>query len=78
MDITGFSPHIFWSYDKKADIEPGIIIKQVIAYGEIKDMLLLAERFGKEKIQEYIDNWQDREKYDKQIHFIEKVILGEK
>jgi len=76
MDISGFSPYIFWSYDKSAKIEPGIIIKQVIAYGEIYDMILLAQKFGKKRIQGVILSWQDREKFDKHINFIEKVILG--
>jgi hypothetical protein len=75
MDINGFSPHIFWSYNKSADLEPGLIIKQVIAYGEINDMLLLSEKFNKEKILIAINNWQERAKYEKRIHFIKKVIL---
>ena len=75
MDIKGFSPHIFWSYTKSADLEPDLIIKQVIAYGEINDMLLLSEKFGKEKILITTSNWKERAKYEKRIHFIEKVIL---
>lgn len=76
MDIKGFSSHIFWSYSKSADIEPGVIIKQVIAYGEIKDMLLLAKKIEKTRILNVIENWKGREKYDKHINFVEKVILG--
>lgn len=75
MDISGFSPYIFWSYNKSAEIEPGIIIKQVIAYGEINDMILLAKKFSKKRIQDVIVSWQDREKFDKHINFIEKVIM---
>lgn len=75
MDIKGFSPHIFWSYNKSADIEPGIIIRQVIAYGEIQDMLLLVKRLDKERILSTIDKWQDREHNEKRINFFKKVIL---
>lgn len=75
MDIKGFSPHIFWSYNQSADLEPGIIIRQVIAYGEIQDMLLLVKRLDKEKILSTIDTWKDREHNEKRINFFKKVIL---
>ena len=75
MDIKGFSPHIFWSYNKSADLETGIIIRQVIAYGEIKDMLLLVERLGKKRILSAMDKWKDREQNEKRINFLKKVIL---
>ncbi len=76
MDIKGFSPHIFWSYNKSADLNTSMVIKQVIAFGEIKDMLLLVKKVGKTSILDVIENWQGREKYEKHINFVEKVILG--
>jgi len=75
MNIQGFSPYIFWSYNRTADLEPELIIKQVIIYGEVSDMILLATRIGKKEIQKVIKNWTGREKYDKHINFMEKVIL---
>lgn len=75
MNIDGFSSHIFWSYNGLADIEPEIVIKQVISYGEVKDMNLLVKKVGKKKILEVIKNWNGREKYDKHINFMERVIL---
>ena len=75
MEIKEYSPHIFWSYKKNADLEPGIVIRQVIAYGEVKDKILLASLVEKKKILEVIMNWKDREKFDKQIHFFQNVIL---
>ena len=50
MEIKGFSPHIFWSYDKESELEPEVVIRQVIVYGEVKDMVLLAKMAGREKI----------------------------
>jgi len=76
MDIQGFSPYIFWSYNKAAEIEPEVIIRQVIAYGEVKDMILLHRKIKKNRIQEVIKNWKGREKYEKHINFFEKVILS--
>ena len=75
MDIEGFSSHIFWSYNRLADMNPEIVIKQVISYGEVKDMILLVKKVGKKRINEVIKNWKGREKYDKHINFMEKVIL---
>lgn len=75
MDVEGFSSHIFWSYNKSAELKPEIIIRQVISYGEVKDMILLVKKVGKERILEVIKNWKGREKYEKHINFMEKVIL---
>jgi hypothetical protein len=75
MNIQGFSPHIFWSYIRSADLEPEVIVKQVIAYGEVSDMILLANKMGKKRILDVIKNWNGREKFDKHINFMEKVIL---
>jgi len=75
MDIKEFSSHIFWSYNKSAELKPEIIIKQVISYGEVEDMILLVKKVGEKRILEVIKNWKGREKYDKHINFMEKVIL---
>ncbi|MCK5135831.1 MAG: hypothetical protein KAR19_08615 [Bacteroidales bacterium] len=76
MDIKEFSSHIFWSYDRFSDLKPEVVIKQVIVYGEVKDMILLVKKVGEKRIYEVIKNWKDQEKYDKHINFMEKVILG--
>ena len=76
MEISEYSPHIFWSYKKSADLEPEVVIRQVIAYGEIKDMILLTRKLKKKRIMEAISSWKDREKYDKHIHFFVNVILA--
>jgi hypothetical protein len=75
MDIQGFSPHSFWSYKENADLEPEVIIKQVIIYGEVSDMIFLVNKMGKKEIRKVIKNWVGRDKYDKHINFMEKVIL---
>ena len=76
MDIKGFSPHIFWSYNRSAELKPEVVIRQVIAYGEVKDMNLLVKKAGKGKIYRVIKTWKNREKYEKHIYFMEKVILS--
>jgi hypothetical protein len=76
MKIKDFSPHIFWSYNKQADLEPEVVIKQVITYGEVSDKVLLVKKIGKPQIVEVIDGWKNCEKYEKQINFMQKVILA--
>lgn len=76
MDIKGFSPHIFWSYKRSAELKPEVVIRQVIAYGEVKDMILLVKKAGKGKIRDEIKEWKNREKFEKHINFVERVILG--
>ena len=76
MKIKDFSPHIFWSYDKQADLEPEVVIKQVITYGEVSDKVLLVKLIGKSQIVDVIDGWKNCEKYEKHINFMQKVILA--
>jgi len=76
MDIREFSPHIFWSYDKHADINPEIVVRRVVAHGEIKDMILLTRKIEKNRILESIENWKERNKHEKHINFFKRVILG--
>lgn len=76
MEIKDFSPHIFWSYDKGADLEPEVVIKQVITYGEVSDKVLLVKKVGKSQIVDVILAWKNSGKYDKHINFMQKVILA--
>ena len=76
MDIKGFSPHIFWSYNRSKELKPEVVIRQVIAYGEVNDMILLVKKVGERKIHDEIKKWKDRKKLEKHINFMEKVILG--
>ena len=76
MKIKDFSPHIFWSYDRMADLEPEVVIKQVITYGEVSDKVLLVKKIGKSQIVAVINGWRNSEKYDKHINFMRKVILA--
>lgn len=73
MDISIFSPHIFWSYKKNADLPNALIISQVSLYGEIEDMLLMKKLFSKKEIHKVLETLNA--KYPKRVHFIEKVIL---
>ncbi|MCK4662493.1 MAG: hypothetical protein KAT68_06490 [Bacteroidales bacterium] len=73
MLITKFSKHIFWSYNKNADLPDRIIIEQVSLYGEIKDLIILSKLYTKKQITETLQTLKN--KYMKRINFIEKVIL---
>jgi hypothetical protein len=75
MNITEFSKHIFWSYKRDANLPDKLIIRQVIAHGELQDFKLLMKKFSSSAIHEAIDNWKKKDKYRKHINFIKKVIL---
>jgi hypothetical protein len=76
MDTSGFSPHIFWSYDPSADIPQEVVIKQVVLYGEIRDKVLLVKKVGKEKIRRVMENWKNEKGAEKHICFMQRVILA--
>ena len=76
MDTSGFSPHIFWSYNPSADFPQKVVIRQVVLYGEIKDKVLLAKRIGKEKIRQEMGKWKKEKGTEKHICFMQRVILA--
>ena len=73
MKIKYFSKHIFWSYNKEADLPEDLIIKQVAVYGEIYDLKKLSELINKEKILTVLQTIKTE--YEKRVNFIEKIIL---
>ena len=73
MDISRFSPHLFWSYKKGSDLPNSLIINHVSLYGEIEDMILMKKLFPKNEIQKVLKTLIS--KYPKRVHFIEKVVL---
>lgn len=78
MKITGFLSYPFWSYNKNADLPDEVVIRQIILYGEISDMILLAEKIDKliiQKVLEQITPGYPGNK--KRINFFKKVILDE-
>lgn len=77
MLIAPFSGHIFWSYKRDADLPENIIIQQVIAYGELKDFLLLSRMFSADQINEAIKLWKNKSKHIREINLLKKVYLDE-
>ena len=75
MNITPFSKHVFWSWKSNADLPENVVIQQVIAYGEISDFRQLTTLLPKQKIISAIENWQNKDKYAKHIHFMKQVFL---
>ena len=75
MNIKNFSKHIFWSYNKNADLSEETIIWQVLLYGEIKDMVLLVKQIDKEVIIQVMKKISFLGRYNRRLNFIKKVIL---
>ncbi len=76
MKITGFSSYPFWSYHKNADLPEQVVIRQIVLYGEISDMVLLAKKIDKLTIQkELLKISTGYPGNKKRINFFEKVIL---
>ena len=76
MKTDEFSKYIFWSYDKSADLPVQIVIKQVIAYGKISDLIKLANKVPVHVIQEELTKWKEKSRFKKRINFMNKVILS--
>ena len=77
MKTTAFSPHLFWSYKKDANLSDTVIIRQVIAYGEISDFRKISNTFRPDTIREAIATWKSKGRHKKHINFLEKVFLDD-
>lgn len=75
MKINRFPKYIFWSYKENADLPISVIAKNVIQYGDVKDIVLLTKLIGAEELKNSLENISVTNKSKKRINFIEKVIL---
>ena len=69
-NISDFSAHLFWSYEKGAKLPVGVIVQQVTAYGEISDLLKLSEQFSVEEIRKAIHSWKEKNRFRKRINLL--------
>lgn len=74
MQISEFSKHIFWSYNKEANLPDDLVIFQVANFGEIEDMQKLMEHFDKSLIREILSESKPQNK--KRVHFFSQVFLS--
>jgi len=75
MQINHFSPHIFYSYKHNINLPDEVIIRQVINYGEITDLNMIAKHFTKDQIEEAIKKDRGNIKNIKRLNFLQQVIL---
>jgi len=76
MNISGFSSYLFWSYKKKADLPDEVIIRQIVLYGEIRDMIKLTQLVSMERIDSTLKQLSSSDNRNgKRINFFRKVIF---
>lgn len=77
MQTNRFSKHIFWPFPEGVDLPEAVIIRQVLSYGEVADLLTLNEIMPPAKVKEVILKWKDKDRYRKRINFFNKVIADD-
>jgi hypothetical protein len=75
MKTNFFSTHLFWSYEKNADLPAEVIARQVILYGEVSDMLKLTKEVDRHCIEKIANELSSGGRYSRRIFFLQKVIL---
>jgi len=76
MNIAGFSEYPFWSYMKTADLPEEVVIRQIVLYGEIKDMIRLTKFISQERIENTLKQLSSSDnRNSKRINFFRKVIF---
>jgi len=76
MNIAGFSEYPFWSYKKTADLPEEVVIRQIVLYGEIRDMIRLTQLISREHIDNILMQLSSSDSRNKKrINFFRKVIF---
>jgi hypothetical protein len=75
MYITGFSKYPFWSYKKNADLPEELVIRQIVLYGEIKDMIRLKKLISVDRIDNILKQLSSSDNRNcKRVYFFRNVI----
>ena len=75
MKTNIFSDHLFWSYQKNVDLPADIVVRQVILYGEVSDMIKLSEEVDHVYIGQIANELSKNGRNRKRIFFLKKIIL---
>lgn len=75
MRISGFHRHIFWSYKADADLPEELVVRHVILYGELEDMILLTKKIDSRTIEKVLQSLSSAGHNKKRINFFQKVIM---
>ena len=76
MNISQFSPHIFWSYDKTKELPEEVVIEHVLFNGEIEDIELLFKLCSSEKIEQVVKKYEKEHKREKRTNYIRMMYLN--
>lgn len=75
MKINMFPEYIFWSYKRNADLSVKIVARQVILYGDIKDIQLLFQIVSKKIIKTVLKDLERNLINSKRITFIREIFV---
>ncbi len=75
MKISEFPEYIFWSYCKNSNLPVETIAYNVCLYGDIPDMIKLANTVNKKIIIDVVEKLKKSFRNKKRVFFIEKIIL---
>lgn len=77
MKTSHFSKYLFWSYKENADLPEKVVVRRVLSYGEVQDLLTLNKMIQKNTLEDILTEWKERERFKKRINFFNKVIAAE-
>jgi hypothetical protein len=76
MNIAGFSEYPFWSYKKATDLPEEVVIRQIVLYGKISDMIRLTQLISREHIDNILNQLSSSDNRNcKRIYFFRNVIF---
>ncbi len=75
MKTDPFSQYIFWSYHSSADLPIDVVAEQVLLYGDLDDLFILAEEVPQEILENVSRKIAESGRWVKRRNFIDKILL---
>ena len=77
LKVTTYPRYLFWNYSPKAQNLPErAVVRRVLLYGCIEDMLRLCKEVSPARLQEVADELRSRGRCLRRANFIEKILIG--
>jgi len=77
LNVTSYPRYLFWNYSPKAqDLPVKVVVRRVLLYGDIDDMVRLRDEVSPKRLQEVADDLRASGRFLKRANFIEKILIG--
>lgn len=77
INIGKYPHHIFWSYAPDASLPESVVVRHIILYGDLNDIMNLGSDFSLELIEQQTDLLAKNPRNAKRVNFLRKIVLAQ-